>query len=237
MSDSRPDPVNALTITGAQRKLVMAERRTAVLKLINRGFSLREIADKLGLTFGQVTGVQRKIMVEIERQFEGEARKHRARLLHKNLVLQRECWEHLDRAKQGHIRQDLEETEAAAVPTNPPTSGAAVGPRRKRTTRENDLMAEARILETLRKAQLDEAKLLAVVLRDDPLGPPSGGDTYNDNRTIIINNNAEIPSSAPWVMSIAAGKAEQGKGLLQAGDVQDAVVSNTTEQTPEVDKP
>lgn len=214
--------LRTLSIAGA--KVVRAQRRAAVTALLNRGYSLREAAEQLGITFGQVAVVHRALVSEAEKAFTMEAKRHRARLLHKNLLIQRECWEHLERARAGHVRQELEEP----ISTNgqPAATGEkvpALGIGRKRTMRENDLMAEARILETLRKAQADEAKILGLTVAEEEKAI-TDGLTINDNRTIVITNNAEIPATAPWVASIPKGYAKQGVGLLPPGSTLDAEI-------------
>jgi hypothetical protein len=73
----------------------------------------------------------------------------------------------------------------------------------------SDHMAEARILESLRKAQADEAKILGLVTPEDEKGP-----RVIDNRSIIIVNDAGITSNDPWLASIEPGQAKQGIGLL-----------------------
>ncbi len=217
MSDETLPAVDLRKLRGVQRQLLSDERKLACAKLLNRGYSLREAAGELGLTFGQVRAVQRALVRESEKQFAAEADKLRARLLQQNRVLQRECWDHLERAKSGHIRQEVEDAvalDSAQVASGAISQKSSAVPGRRRTIRENDLMAEARILETLRKAQADEAKILGWRPPDEP----STGDTTNvDARSITIINAAGLSGSIPWLDTIAPGFARQGVGLLPVG--------------------
>lgn len=219
MTDEALPTTDLRTLRGVQRQLVSDERKLAAAKLLNRGYSLREAAGELGLTFGQVRAVQRALVRESEKQFAAEADKLRARLLQQNRVLQRECWDHLERAKLGHIRQEVEDAvalDSAQVASGAISQKSSVVPGRRRTIRENDLMAEARILETLRKAQADEAKILGWRPPDEP----TTGDTTNvDARSITIINAAGLSGSIPWLDTIAPGFARQGVGVLPPGSL------------------
>jgi len=222
------------TITGKARQVLSAERRVACARLLNKGYTLREVATDLGLTFGQVASVGRALVKESERQFAVEADKLRARLLQQNRVLQRELWDHLDRAKLGHIRQEIE--EPLVVDSEQVASGAigekSSAVRRRRTIRENDLMAEARILETLRKTQADEAKILGWRPPDEPT--PANTTNIEDNRSIIIINNADVPATSPWVASISPGIARQGVGVLPPGTTDAEAAAIVAEMVPVV---
>jgi hypothetical protein len=222
MSNDLPAPTTAdiRTLKGSARKVAVAQRKAAVAALLDKGKTLREAAVALGLTFGQVASVSRALIRDSEETYREHRDRINARLLRQNRVFQRECWEHLDRAKSGHLRQEVEDETVAGV--------AGTGKRRTRTMRENDLMAEARILETLRKAQADEAKILGW----KPPEEDSMADVSVDARSIIIVNNAGVPGTIPWLDTITPAFARQGVGLLppesedRAAPVEAEVVQN-----------
>jgi hypothetical protein len=223
-----PTTADIRTMKGSARKVAVSQRKASVAELLDKGRTLRQAAEALGLTFGQVASVSRALIRDSEETYREHRDRINARLLRQNRVFQRECWEHLDRAKLGHIRQELEESlQQTAGQTTPAPSNAVQT--KRRTVRENDLMAEARILETLRKAQADEAEILG-------WSPPPDASslTVQDNRSIIIVNNADVPSSSPWVASIAAGIARQGIGVMPPGTTDaeiEAVVLQTNART------
>jgi hypothetical protein len=224
-----PTTADIRTMKGAARKVAVAQRKAAVAVLLDKGRTLREAAAELGLTFGQVASVSRALIRDSEETYREHRDRLNARLLRQNRVFQRECWEHLDRAKLGHIRQEVEDFTQVATQTTPAKSNAT--PTKRRTIRENDLMAEARILETLRKAQVDEAKILGWT----PPEEKSTEVTVNDQRSIIIINDANVPIS-PWVASIRHGVARQGVGVLPPGTT-DAEIEAVVLQTKEADLP
>jgi hypothetical protein len=210
-----PTTADIRTMRGAARKVAVAQRKAAVARLLDRGRTLREAATELGLTFGQVASVSRALIRDSEETYREHRDRINARLLRQNHVLQRVCWEHLERAMLGHIRQEVEEDGAppAAQENAQVASQATRGKSRTRTMRENDLMAEARILETLRKTQADEAKILGWKPPEEDSTP----DVSVDQRTLVIINNAGLPGTIGWLDTIEPGFARQGVGLLPPG--------------------
>lgn len=217
----KPQAPDARYMAIAARKVVMAERRVAVAALMHKGYSMREAAEELGLTFGQVASVYRALVREAEKSFLENADRLRARALMHNRNLQKKCWAHLERAEKGHVkREQVGGTAAGAKPIV------------ERLSHETDFMSEARILETLRKLQADELKILGFTPPEAK--PPDSGGGVVVQRGIVIVNSAGLPATVPWLDTIKAGVAKQGIGLLPSGDVsQNEIVAEEAEKPGE----
>lgn len=193
---------DARTMGGAEARLVMADRKRAVTALVSRGRTLRQAAEELNLTFGQVKSAYRAVLRELQASYLKDAEKHRARLVLANRAAQAELWRAYERVRdQGTVSR---KGKLLPAPGATPTV--------EEVTQSTDPGAEARFLTGILKAQEQEAKLLGVY-KDADEDKDRKGTTLNVERGIIVMNNAELGPSE-WVRSLPRVFAQQGKGVL-----------------------
>lgn len=202
-------PINDLRkLDPAQKAIAAAQRRADVTALIARGRTLREAAEELGLTFGQVASAYRGVVREVDRTALKDATKHRARALAKIHHLQREAWDAYDRFRRGIVEREQDIAVEAAA-TVGQTQGIV------KVKQKSAFMVEAKMIETIRKLYEDERKVLGVERTDEE--PPKPATGVNVERGIIIINEAGVADTDGWLSTIKPGVARQGVGVLPAG--------------------
>lgn len=187
------------------------ERIVLVSNYLSKGWSVSQIVAKTMLTPAQVRLVRRLIAKESDRQIAEAVSSHRGRLLFKNQMLQKRAWETLDRAEKGKLTREQSLLQTGAV-----AAGADV-----KVKKSDAFEAEARLIETIRKLQEAEAKIVGVKF-DDPVPTPQ--NTVNIGKVVVVRNDADLPASVPWLDSIPQAFAQQGKGLLAEGTIEAEVV-------------
>lgn len=202
-----PTPVDARFLTPDQQRAVREERIVLVSNYLSKGWSVSQIVSKTMLSPAQVRLVKRLIAKESDKQIGEAVASHRARILFKNQMLQKRAWETLDRAEKGKLTREQLLLQTGAV-----AAGADV-----KVKRSDAFEAEARLIETIRKLQEQEAKIVGVRL-DDPAPAPLGS-TVNIGKVVVVRNDAELTGSVPWLDSIPQAYGEQGRGLLVEGEV------------------
>jgi hypothetical protein len=210
-----PEPEKDLRkLDPVQKAIAAAQRRQAVTALVAKGRTLRDAADELGLTFGQVTAAYRGVVREVDRTALKDATKHRARALAKIHHLQREAWEAYERFKRGALERE-QDVLADAAATATATKGVV------NVKQKSAFAAEAKILETIRKLYEDERKVLGVDRTDEEPPKPAAG--VNIERGIVIVNEAGVPDTDGWLSTIKAGVARQGVGVLPPGTTDEVI--------------
>lgn len=208
---------DARLLTGAEQRLVMADRKAKVAAAVAKGMTLREASEVCGITFGQAKAAYRAVIREFEASYLKDASKHRARLIYHNRQTQAELWRAYEKVRdQGTVSR-----KGRVSLTGAPSSEAEV-------TQSTDPGAEAKFLLGILKAQEQEAKLLGIDKADEQAAK---GADINIRQGIVVMNNAQLGPSE-WVRSLPRALAEQGKGVVEVvapeegTDVPDSGITN-----------
>lgn len=196
---------DARTLPGASRQIIMADRKRLVTDLLSRGRTLRQAADELGLSLGQVKSAYRAVINELRATYLKNAEHHQARLVLANRAAQSELWRRYeavrDRGKTRRTGSMVGEAVSGEVSVEQSTAPDS----------------EVKFLTAILKAQDQEAKLLHVY-ETEKAPPPGQGPTLNIERGIVVMNNAELGPSE-WVRSLPRQFAAQGKGIIEGEGV------------------
>lgn len=190
------------------RKALTSKRRAEIAARITRGQTHGIIARDLRVTPGTVKSDVRWLSKLWRAEAAGSALRHKALLLQKNRLLQREAWEGYERSKQ----------ERKMIRQKSSRPGKADGPAPVEVTVEKEERdGGAMWLALLLQLQAKEAELLGVA--------PGMTIVNNDNRKLVDNSriivvqDAGLPTDMPWMKTLRRGTAEQGRPLLPEGQL------------------